>query len=242
MKNWYKDWFNSELYQKIYTHRNKNDAELLINNILPFVDIPEDSVILDAACGNGRFFEVFRKHGWRVIGFDLSMPQLIKAKSSNTDDGVLLTRADIRNFYVTNKIKAVFNLFTSFGYFEGDEENFIFPKNAYQFLLPGGYYIFDYFNPSYLKTNLVKFSEKTIDSFRIREERDILDGRVVKNITIESHNQINNFIESVKLYDYNQIMEKFISIGFQINTVLGNYNGLKFDEKTSERLIIIFEK
>ena len=72
MSEWFKDWFASEEYLKVYSHRNKDDADSLLKLILSNISIPPNASILDSACGNGRHSESLSKLGYNVIGFDLS--------------------------------------------------------------------------------------------------------------------------------------------------------------------------
>ncbi|MBI5809336.1 MAG: class I SAM-dependent methyltransferase, partial [Ignavibacteriales bacterium] len=70
--------------------------------------------------------------------------------------------ADIRKVFLKSKFDLITNLFTSFGYFESDKENFSFIQNAYELLKENGYYVLDYFNENHLRKNLLEKSYKKI--------------------------------------------------------------------------------
>ncbi|MDZ7767080.1 MAG: hypothetical protein U5K00_22140 [Melioribacteraceae bacterium] len=57
----------------------------------------------------------------------------------------------------------ILNVFTSFGYFESDKENFAFASNAFNFLEEDGYFVFDFLNKFYLEENLNPGNKKRIE-------------------------------------------------------------------------------
>ncbi len=134
------------------------------------------------------------------------------------------------------------NLFTSFGYFNSDEENYLFVKNAYEMLNKNGYYVLDYLNKNFVESNLIAHSKKSVGNKQIFEKRVINSGRVIKEIEILNEDQKHNYVESVKLYSYTELIEKFAKIGFQKRNVFGGYSGSEYDINKSKRCIIIFRK
>ncbi len=245
MKNdWFKNWFESDYYLQIYSHRNLSDANKLINLIFNNINLAQGANVLDAACGPGRHSLILSKKNLNVYGFDLSLNLLKIAKSSLSSENIQfrLFRSDIRKVCLKKLFDAVFLLFTSFGYFESDDENFLFPRKSYLLLKSNGYFIIDYFNESFVKNNLVPKSIKKINGNAISEERTLIDNTVVKKIEIMNGNRKKVFFEKVKLYDKNFIIEKFENIGFSAYKIFGNYEGDSFNKNESERLIIIFKK
>jgi 2-polyprenyl-3-methyl-5-hydroxy-6-metoxy-1,4-benzoquinol methylase len=241
---WYKDWFSSKYYLDVYNHRNEKDADEIVNLILSQINLKENSNILDAACGVGRHAVKFAEKKFNLTAFDLSTNLLNIgincAKQKNLNINFLVS--DLRNFYINKKFDLIANLFTSFGYFETDVENFKFVENAYKMLNSNGYYVLDFLNREYLIKNLVPFSEKNIDGKIISEFRRIENERVIKEIKISNSGEDYNFSESVRLYSYSELIQKFSQIGFKVFKTFGDYSGNKFNEKESQRCIIIFQK
>lgn len=244
MGEWFKDWFDSEDYLDVYRHRDDKDAGELVNLIIKQTGLKPGSFLLDAGCGAGRHSILFSERGFNVTGFDLSTTLLNKAKeeAAKKNIGINLLRADFRTITFKKKFDAVLNLFTSFGYFEDDEDNFHFVKEAHSFLKENGLYVFDYLNISYLKNNIVCQSEKNFCGKTVKEIRNISGGRVNKEIIITSEEFESRYSESVKLYSRDFIEKKFLSYGYRIKNIFGNYSGEEFDVSTSPRLIIIFSK
>lgn len=242
-KSWFKDWFASEDYLKVYDHRDSMDAKNLSDLIIRTVNLKPNDFILDAACGAGRHGLYFASKGFPVIGFDLSRTLLLKAKEEAAKNGINpnLLLGDIREIYFKRRFLCVLNLFTSFGYFETDDENFLFVKHSAVFLKERGYYILDYFNKNYLEQNLVPISQRTVGNTLILENRKIENGRVIKRIKLVNGKESKEYFESVKLYDWKCIVEKFSNFGFQVNRIFGNYSGADFNENESPRIIIAFQ-
>ncbi|MFH1196532.1 MAG: class I SAM-dependent methyltransferase [bacterium] len=243
IKDWYKHWFLSEEYLDVYGHRNEKDAEKFLNLVLKFIDIP-GALVLDAACGAGRHSIALAKKGFNVTAFDLSRALLRIATRNSISENVSVKffNADLRNVSLKKKFHLIINAFTSFGYFETDEENFSFIRNAFDYLLDDGKFILDYFNSDYLQRNLTAYSEKISEGKIIVERRSIVDDRVVKEIEIRNGSSNKIFYESVKLYSPDRLLKKLEEIGFGILCIYGNYNGEIFNQTNSERMILICGK
>lgn len=244
MGEWFKDWFDSEDYLDVYRHRDDKDAAELVNLIINRTELKPGSFLLDAGCGAGRHSILLAEKGFNVTGFDLSTTLLNKAKeeAAKKNTKIHLLRADFRTITFKQKFDAVLNLFTSFGYFEDDDDNFHFIKEAHSFLKENGLYVFDFMNISYLKNNIICQSEKILSNKKIKEIRNISGGRVNKEIIITSEECEERYCESVKLYSKDVIENKFLSYGYRIKNIFGNYSGEEFDIEKSPRLIIIFSK
>ena len=244
MENWFRDWFSSEEYLDVYQHRDDEDATKLLELILEQTKITNQNSILDAACGAGRHSIYLASKGFNVFGFDLSKTLLTKAKENAKKRSVEnnFVCADLRNICFRKNFDLIINLFTSFGYFNNDEENFKFINTAYRLLNENGFYVLDYFNKNYLLANLTAENEKLIDGKIIIEKRKVVNDRIIKEIQIKSGLEEQHFIESVRLYSKIEIDREFKKIGFTPVSVFGNYDGTNYDEQNSSRLILFFKK
>lgn len=244
MGKWFEDWFASDLYLEVYKHRDETDAQNLFNLIDKSIHLKKTALILDAACGAGRYTILLKEIGFNVVGFDLSLPLLKTARSNymELDNQHQFFRADLREVQLKKRFDLILNVFTSFGYFESDKENFAFASNAFNFLKEDGYFVFDFLNKFYLEENLVPETKRESNGLIIKEHREISNNRVVKNIEISDESKQHKFVESVKLYSYEEIVENFKKIGYKVQNVFGSYFGEEFKLKDSERVIIFFQK
>jgi len=243
MEKWYQKWFSSEDYLLVYNHRDSSDAKQLTDLILNITKPNPYVSILDAACGAGRHAEFFISKGFKVVGFDLSMLLIKKAieRIGKNNANVSFVRADIREICFKRSFNLILNLFTSFAYFETDEENFNFIRKSKNFLLPNGFYVLDYFNIDFLKKNLIPESYREVNGISIKEKRKIENERVIKEITLIKGGKENRFTESVKLYDYKILVDLFEKNGYKLLSMFGNYDGSEFDLINSPRLILFFQ-
>ncbi len=244
MENWYKDWFESVEYLNVYSHREENDAINLFKLIKDSLDLAQNPKILDAACGSGRFSNYLVMKGFDVTSFDLSS-QLLKTAQKNTKSmtsAPKYVRADMRFLPFKSTFDLVLNMFTSFGYFNSDKENFSFIISVAKLMAEKGYFIFDFLNKDYVMKNIIPVSRKRVDNKIITEQRKITNNRVEKTITIQSNSKSKVFRESVNLYSKDEIISNFKTFGLKVYKIFGDYHGSEFDKYNSDRLIIIFCK
>ena len=70
-KQWFELWFDSPLYHILYKHRNQDEANHFIDNVIKKLEI-DYGKILDLACGKGRHAYYLAQKGFDTIGVDLS--------------------------------------------------------------------------------------------------------------------------------------------------------------------------
>ncbi len=244
MTEWYKSWFSSPDYLKVYGHRDDSDASKLISLLKNSIEFSGSWKILDAPCGNGRHSLKLAREGFIVFGFDLSLMFLKLASERKTKENLdpEFINADLRYIPFKGPFDLILNLFTSFGYFNTDAENMIFPRNAFRLLKKGGYFVLDYFNDQYVINNLVPESERRFNGKKIIERREIKDNRVEKKIKIHDNSNSVSYSESVRLYSYSEIRKNFGDIGFKEVNKFGSYSGDDYSPDRSERLIILYKR
>jgi 2-polyprenyl-3-methyl-5-hydroxy-6-metoxy-1,4-benzoquinol methylase len=242
--SWYKDWFNSENYLKVYSHRDEAEAERLVGLIEKETNLKSGASVLDMACGAGRHSISFAKKGYKVTAVDLSEKLLDEAKknASLAKVNIDFVLSDILEFESNEKFDLAVNLFTSLGYFENDDENFAVIVKAFKFLNKGGFFVLDYFNKDFLVKNLIPTSIISENGLKITQDRSLIDNRVVKKITIEKDNSINNFYESVRLYSYEEMKNMIMKAGLSEVKEIGDFYGNAYEKETSPRLILFAKK
>lgn len=240
-RNWYEDWFGNE-YLSVYAHRDEDEARELIKLIFAYVNIDKNAKILDLCCGQGRHAYILSQEGYEVYGIDLSKTLLQVAKYKNNQSmNTFFIQADMRKLPAVNSFNLLLNLFTSFGYFEEDEENKTVFKQFHQVLKSGGYFVFDYFNTPYIQANLERYHSEQIGDLIVEQERFIEGSRVQKIIRLNRNGKKSTFYESVKMYEKVKILEMMKETHLNVRYIFGDYAGSSLSE-TSERIIIIGQK
>ncbi|MNI73473.1 hypothetical protein D3C73_1294840 [compost metagenome] len=134
-------------------------------------------------------------------------------------------------------------MFTSFGYFDDDQENEQVLREMYRLLKPGGKFIIDYLNSGYVRSHLVPLSERSEDGLLIREARRIEDGFVRKRIVISQEGTPDrNYLEQVKLYDRTTFEAMLKNAGLHVDHTYGGYDAQPHDAVESPRMIFVGHK
>lgn len=235
--DWFTDWFNTSYYHTLYKDRNDIDAQLFIRNIIDFLKIPLTSHLLDLPCGKGRHSIYLNSLGYKVTGADLSQNS-IKAAKIHENSTLDFKLKDMRKPFEL-KYDAVFNLFTSFGYFENDEDDILVLENIKKGLNKNGLLILDFLNVVTVKNNLVKKEVKTVDNITFNIQREIKNGFILKHISFYDKGIKHAFLERVKYIDLKKFETYFSEAGLRIHHVFGDYHLSKFNPNTSKRLIFV---
>ena len=235
--DWFTDWFNTSYYHTLYKERNDKDAQLFMRNIINFLKIPSSSHLLDLPCGKGRHSIYLNSLGYKVTGADLSVNSIQAAKKyeNNTLDFKL---KDMRKPF-NIKYDAVFNLFTSFGYFENDMDDILVLKNIHKGLHKNGLLVLDFLNVVNVEKKLVKKEVKIVDEITFNLQREIKDGFILKHIKFTDKGVNHSFSERVKYLTLKKFESYFFEAGLKINHIFGDYHLSKFNPITSERLIFV---
>lgn len=139
------------------------------------------------------------------------------------------------------KYDAIFNLFTSFGYFENEEDNLTTLKAIKESLSEYGFAVIDFMNVTQVLNTLVPEETKTVDGIDFHLKRYLKDGHICKDIIFSDNGQDFHYTEKVKaltLQDFETMMEE---AGIYLLDIFGDYKLKKFYKNESERLIMIFK-
>jgi len=234
---WYTEWFDSPYYPLLYRHRNEEEAAKFIDNLVSYLNPAPYTRILDIACGRGRHALHLWQKGFYVTGIDLSSKNISLAKQNRSNHLHFFVH-DMRNVFKKNKFDIALNLFTSFGYFEEEKDNCRVIESAAKSLKPNGIFVLDFMNVKKIISSLKKEEKKVIDGIVFHISRSVENGFILKKIKVKE----NVFEEKVKALTWCDFKKYFSQTGFQIHALFGSYELSNFDEKISDRLIIIAKK
>ncbi len=237
--NWYASWFDTPYYHLLYKERDQSEAQSFMDNLTNHLDIPVGGKILDLACGKGRHSRYLNSIGYDVTGVDLSINSIAFAKQFENDK----LRFDVHNMCkpYNDTFDAIFNLFTSFGYFDIDENNLNTIKAIKTDLSDAGFGVIDFMNSKFVIDHLVNEDAKTIDGITFNQKRYIEDGYIKKDILFSSQGEEHNYQERVRAFTLKDFKVLFAKAGVSLMEVFGDYKLNPFNENDSERLIMIFK-
>jgi SAM-dependent methyltransferase len=240
-KEWFSSWFNTPYYHMLYKNRDYAEASSFIDNITQYLKLQKDCVCWDLCCGKGRHSIYLNKKGYKVTGTDLSEQSILEAAKS-ANDSLEFYQHDMRRLFRTNYFDVVFNLFTSFGYFEKREDDLHVFDSVQKSLKPKGLFVFDYLNAEYVKGIIKAHDIITMDGVEFNITKKIENNTVIKDIDFTDKGQDYHFEERVKLFDRAYFEGLAADCNLSILHTFGNYQLENFDQNTSPRLILVLQK
>lgn len=237
--NWFASWFDTPYYHILYKDRNYREAQIFMDNLTHYLNLPEKAKVLDLACGKGRHSIYLNQLGFDVTGVDLSENSIAYAKN-NEKEYLHFKVHDMREPF-NEKFDAIFNLFTSFGYFENDNDNLITLKSIKQSLTEYGFAVIDFMNVLNVLENLVPKEIKVVEDIEFHIERSYKEGHIFKEISFEDKGEKFHFTERVRAFTLEDFQIMMEEAGIFLLDIFGDYKLKKFHKKDSERLIMIFK-
>jgi len=198
--------------------------------------------VLDLCCGPGRHSVPFAKRGMKVTGVDLSQFLLDRAREQ-TPEGVNVEwiRADMRHFRRPAAFDLACSLWTSFGYFQDEEEDLEVLRNIRESLVSGGIFVMGLLGKERIArimqssfcdalddgTMLLQRPVVCADWTRIREERILIKGGSARSFTIE-----------FTIYSGRELKDRLREAGFREITLYGDLDGRPYD-LNANRLVAV---
>ena len=242
-KPWFKDWFNSPYYHKLYFQRDEAEAAAFIDKLIDQLQPAPLSSMLDVACGKGRHAFHLSNKGFDVTGIDLSEDSILEAKEFETEHLQFFLH-DMRLPFWINYFDYAFNFFTSFGYFKTRREHDNSIRTIAQSLKHNGVFIMDYLNVHYAEDHLMHKSEKQIDDVNYYITKWYDETHFFKKIVVEDDGLEDplEYTEKVAKFSLGDFTDMFAFQGLQIQEVYGDYAFNNYDVRKSPRLLMIARK
>jgi SAM-dependent methyltransferase len=242
-KAWYKSWFNSPFYHKLYFERDEKEAEAFINKLIHHLQPPPGSRMLDVACGKGRHSKTMAAMGFCVTGIDISADSIASAKQFEKENLDFFVH-DMRLPAWGSYFDYAFNFFTSFGYFKTRREHDDAVGSIAKSLKQGGKFIIDYLNTHYAEDHLKHTDSKQIGDtiYNIRRWDD--ETHFFKKITVTDPSLADaaEYTEKVAKFSLGDFTDMLSFQGLQVQEVYGDYQFNVYDVRKTPRLIIIAGK
>ena len=239
-KDWFASWFNTSFYHDLYAKRNDEEAQAFIDALSAFFKWDHDVKILDACCGSGRHALYMESKGLQVFGLDLSENNILQAQSLSLYPERWAI-ADVRDFELFSAVDYALNLFTSFGYFETDEDHIAMLRNINRNLMDDGFLVLDFLNVNRVMTSL---KEEEVVKGALADyhlTRRIQLNRIIKQIKFAADDVEHIYEERVMAYSSDDILKLLSLSGFQVMATWGDYHGAPMSVN-APRCIFIAQK
>lgn len=242
-REWYRKWFNSIFYHKLYFERDEKEAQQFILRLLNYLKPEKDSRILDVACGRGRHSKFLASLGFDVTGIDISFDSIEFAKQLEKEN-LHFYQHDMRLPAWINYFDYAFNFFTSFGYFPTRREHDDAVSTIVKSLRSSGVVLFDYLNAHYVEDHFVHSEIKTIDTTQYEIHRWMDEDHFYKKmiITDPSLDQPQEFTEKVAKLSLGDFTDMLSFQKVQVVDVFGDYRLNSYDVRKTPRMIVVGKK
>lgn len=209
-----------------------------------------DGLVLDLGCGTGSITRLLAKHGYDMIGVDLSSEMLeIARQKEETDSGILYLNQDMREFELYGTVRAVVSICDSMNYLLEESDILQVLSLVKNYLDPGGVFLFD-------MNTIYKYKELLGDT-TICENRE--EGSFIWENYYDEEEHINEYDLTLFIKErdgrYSKYEETHFQRGYEIDRIqsLIEGTGLKLESvfhagtkelpnEESERIYFIVRK
>ncbi|MFN4217848.1 MAG: class I SAM-dependent methyltransferase [Candidatus Bipolaricaulia bacterium] len=242
---WWQGFFDETTGQVMFYEEAWQRAEQSCDALVSLLGLQPGAQILDLACGPGRFAIPLAKRGFRVVGLDICDVYLEQARAKAQEQGLQIEfiHGDMRAIPFEREFDAVINLFTSFGYFEREEDHLQVLKEVHKSLKPGGRFLLELMNRDWLIKNLQARDWVERPGCLVLEERrlNLERNRIESRWIVLKGAERKEYTLSLRVFTLAELLELFAQAGLK---VLGYYGGLRGESFSLEanRVAILAER
>jgi SAM-dependent methyltransferase len=202
--------------------------------------------VLDLCCGPGRHAVEFARRGHRVTGVDRSAFLLAHARERSEEAGVSIewVAEDMRRFRRPASFDLACNVFTSFGYFESEEEDLRVLRNVYDSLTGEGIFLMEMVG----KERVARIWQNAIctdypDGTVLLQRPQVRDDwcRIHNEWTLIKEGRTQTFGFEHAIYSGRELKERLLAAGFRQVKLFGNLEGAPYGLDAA-RLIAVATK
>src|SRR2546425_2702214 len=242
------EWSIGELFNQDYLHfsaqrltEQASDAD--VETIWRVLGPLEGAEVLDVACGHGRIANRLARRGVRVTGLDATPMFLAHARHEAERWGVSVDylEGDMRAIPWAERFDAVVCWFTSFGYFD-DEQNRAVLAGAHRGLRPGGRLLLELNHKDGLLPRFVASTVQELDGdIQIETHQyDPLTSRVNRWRVVIRDGEIRRAFFFTRLFSFTELRDWLLQAGFEaVNGSAGDGGALT---ARSQRMILVATK
>lgn len=243
---WYEhEDFWRDLYSYVFSAERFSASKDEVSQIIALTQCTGGS-LLDLCCGPGRHALEFAQRGFRVTGVDKSEFLLAQARerASQANLSVEWVHDDMRLFHRPAAFELVCNLYTSFGYFEDERDNFQVLQNIYENLKESGVLVMEVLGKERLaRTWQNSICTELADGSLLVQRPHLRDdwGRVSSDWTLVKDGRARSFTFEHSIYSARELKDLLSQAGFKHVQIFGSLQGTPYDLDAA-RLVAVARK
>ncbi len=222
-----------------------------LESVFGELGVPEDGLVLDLACGVGRHSIALAKHGFRVVGVDVSPAYIAKAEELAAVEGVSgscsFVTGDMRRlkeFLGGHRFDAAICMFTSLGYYDADTDRDVLTQVKMR-SRDRGVLVVEMMNRSYAERSLTR-KRFSMDGEMLRLEESFFDKEASRLRAVwrmyRPRGLDLEYVGSIRfdnrLYTRRELVDLAESAGWENNRVYGGLDRGEFREDSKKAVLI----
>ena len=229
----------------LFTEARWEYAPREVEAMVSLLGLAPGASVLDLCCGVGRHSLEFARRGFQVTGVDRTTAYLDEARKRAGEEGLEIEfiQDDMRTFRRAEAFDAVVNYFTSFGYFDSEDDERRVVDNVQGSLRAGGRLLLDMMGKEILARVFTERDWREEDGMLILEERKLApDWSTLDNrwILLKDGDQ-REVTVTVRQYSAAELSRLLKGSGFDRVDVYGDLSGAPYD-MAAKRLIAVAHK
>lgn len=247
-KEWWETTFNNnylraDSYFASSARVSREIAFLL--RIFHKIGLKKNAKILDFACGYGTHALALARHGFDVTGLDFSKNYIARARKNARKKKVKVSflQKDMRNISFPRSFDAAICMYTSFGYFENENDHRKVLKQISRALKPRGVFILDLNNIARVLAQMggEEKSEEKIRGVSVKKQFNPVTMRWSFDYAWREQGKLKRSRFRTRIFSLPELRYLLKEAGLKIKRVWGYYDESPY-QFDSRRLIIFAQK
>ena len=215
--NWWQEPFFRDL-RPFFARITPAETNRQVRYLIRKLGLKPGMSFLDCPCGFGRVSVPMAKKGIKVVGADLTRVYLDELDKTVKRTGLKIqtVHSDMRKIDFENRFDAAGNLWTSFGYFESEQDNLLVLKKMYRALKPGGRFCLHVINRDFIIAHYTPESFQEYGGVLSTEKRHFDYATSINRgvWTFHKDGKSRTYEVGLRMYSYHELIAMFRKAGF----------------------------
>jgi len=219
------------------------EAPTEVTALIELLEIEHGDVILDLSCGVGRHTNEFARRGYSITGVDRTEVYLTKAREDAEKENLFVRyiQSDMREYINQAAYDLVLSMYTSFGFFEDNNEQQLVLDNIFASLKSGGRFVMQVIGKEIHARKYVPILWSSNDTGVLVIKREIIEEGNREKMTqtlIEKNGSKHTWVVTHYLYSADEFKGLLESTGFVDVQVFGSIDGAPYDSEAMILMVI----